>query len=59
MKKTIVLTEEAKAAIKRKAPSDKRLVEILLDNHMDTMPTPEEARWLAKQELVKRRFRLR
>jgi hypothetical protein len=56
MKKTIVLTDEARAAIKRKAPSDKRLVEILLDNNEDTMPTPTEARYLALQELVLRGY---
>ena len=44
MKMDIQLTAEAEAAMTRKAPTDKRLKQILLDNEEKTMPSPEEAR---------------
>ena len=44
--KTVVLNDEARAALKRSGPSNARLVQIVMSNEERHMPTSEEARWI-------------
>jgi hypothetical protein len=44
--KSVVLNDEARAALKRSGPSNARLQQMILSNEERHMPTSEEARWL-------------
>lgn len=52
----ILVTEEASKAFRRIPPTDKQLIRILNGYEMNTMPTTEQARWLAAYVLVSRGY---
>ena len=58
-KKLIVMTDEARAAVRYKGPTDKQLLLALLDNNVDTLPSERHIRWMAAEILKQRGWKIK
>jgi hypothetical protein len=54
----IVMTDEARAAVRFNGPTDKQLLFALLDNHVETLPSERHLRWMAAEILKARGWKI-